>query len=136
MLLDLARTMMPGARMNPDTRAMIAAAVFAFVSGKRVAGMHDHASGKDRRIAAESRGKQVQGYDGDRSAGFGGQLPDLYDSAAHSFVSLDLDGAKAQGFDHASATAYTAQVSDQRVQVFDHGEGAWFTFDMLVAGPG
>jgi hypothetical protein len=97
--------------------------------------MHDHFSGKDLRIAAECRGNQLQGYDGDRGAGFGGQLPDLFDAGAQSFVSLEIDGAKAQGFDHASATAYTAQVEDRRVQVFDYGENAWFTFDMVVAGP-
>ena len=114
---------------------MIAAAAFAFITGHKVAGMHDHFSGKDLRIAAERRGNQLQGYDGDRGAGFGGQLPDLFDAGAQSFVSLEIDGAKAQGFDHASATAYTAQVEDRRVQVFDYGENAWFTFDMVVAGP-
>ncbi len=120
--------------MEPQTRAVIAAAAFAFIAGKKVAGMHDHSSGKDLRIGAESRGNHVQGYDGDRSVGFGGQLPELYDNGTRSFVSMDIDGATAQGFDRASASAYTAEVTDQRVQLYDHGEAAWFTFDIMVAG--
>lgn len=112
---------------------MIAAAAFAFITGKKVAGMHDHASGKDRRIAAEARGEQLQGYDGDRASGFGGALPDLYDAGTSSFVALQIEGQTAQGFDHLSSTAFTAEVSDTRAQIYDHGESAWFTFDIQVA---
>lgn len=122
--------------MAPHTRTMIAASAFAFITGKKVAGMHDHSSGKDLRIAAECRGDQLQGYDGDRSVGFGGKLPELYDAGARSFVSLEIDGASAQGFDRSSSTAFTARITDQRVQLYDHGEGAWFTFDIEVVGPG
>ncbi len=122
--------------MAPHTRAMIAAAAFAFITGKKVAGMHDHSSGMDLRIAAEVRGNQLQGYDGDRSTGFGGALPELYDAGSRTFVSLEIDGANAHGFDRASATAFTVQVTDQRVQLYDHGAGAWFTFDLELGGAG
>lgn len=121
--------------MAPHTRALIAAAAFAFITGKKVAGMHDHSTGRDLRIAAECRGNQLQGFDGDRSVGFGGELPELYDAGTRTFVSLEIDGANAQGFDRASSTAFTAHVTDQRVQLYDHGEGAWFTFDLEVGVP-
>ncbi len=120
--------------MAPQTRAIIAAAAFAFITGKKVAGMHDHSSGKDLRIAAESLGNQLQGYDGDRSVGFGGMLPEIFDAGTRNFVSMDIDGTTAQGFDRASASAFTAEVADQRVQLYDHGEEAWFTFDIELAG--
>jgi hypothetical protein len=121
--------------MAPHARAMIAAAAFAFITGKKVAGMHDHSSGKDLRIAAECRGDQLQGYDGDRSCGFGGALPELYDAGARSFVALEIDGANAQGFDRASASAFSAHIADQRVQLYDHVKSAWFTFDIEVVEP-
>lgn len=112
---------------------MIAAAVYAFLSGQKVAGMHDHASGRDLQIAAEARGGQLQGYDGDRKAQFGGALPELYDAGDRTFVSLAIEGTKASGFDRRSSTAYAAQASELRVQLYDYGVGAWFTFDIQVA---
>lgn len=119
--------------MQPHTRAMIAAASFAFVTGRKVAGLYDHAAGKDLRIAAERRGDQLQGVDGDRSAHFGGKLPDLYDGGDDSFVSFAIDGANVQGYDRGSSTAYTAQVTDGLVQVYDHGQLTWFAYDVQDA---
>ncbi len=120
--------------MVPHTRAMVAAAAFAFITGKKVAGMHDHSSGRDLRIAAEARGNLLQGFDGDRSAGFGGTLPELYDNGDKTFVSLEIEGAKAHGHDRGSASSYTVQVTGQQVQLYDHGHTAWFTFDIEPAG--
>ena len=66
--------------MPPHTRAMIAAAAHAFITGNKVAGVYDHSTGRHLRIAAEARGQQLQGYDGDRAARFGGTLPEIYDA--------------------------------------------------------
>jgi hypothetical protein len=52
--------------MQPHTRVVIAAAAYAFVTGKKVAGVYDHAAGRHLRIAAEARGEHLQGHDGDR----------------------------------------------------------------------
>jgi hypothetical protein len=119
--------------MKPHTRAMIAAAAYAFMSGQKVAGLHDHASGRDLQIAAEARGGQLQGYDGDRGTQFGGALPELYDVGEQAFVSLEINGTKATGYDRRSSNAYAAQVSEGRVQLYDYGQGAWFAFDIQVA---
>ncbi len=119
--------------MNPHTRAMIAAAAYAFISGQKVAGLHDHASGRDLQIAAEARKGQLQGYDGDRAVQFGGALPELFDAGDRTFVSIDINGTKVSGYDRKSAHAYAAQVSDQRVQLYDYGPGTWFTYDIQVA---
>lgn len=112
---------------------MIAAAAYAYIAGKKVAGMHDHASGRDLQIAAESRGNHLQGFDGDRSAQFGGSLPELFDAGSGNFVSLEIDGLNARGFDRASSGSYTAQVSDSRVQLYDYSQGTWFAFSVQVA---
>jgi hypothetical protein len=112
---------------------MIAAAAYAFISGQKVAGMHDHASGRDLQIAAESRGNQLQGYDGDRSVQFGGTLPELFDAGDGTFVSLEIDGQKVRGFDRGSSGSYTAQVSEQRVQLYDYSQAAWFAFSIQIA---
>ena len=85
--------------MQPHTRAMIAASAHAIIIGKKVAGIYDHAAGRHLRIAAECRGGRVQAVDGDRSARFGGTLPELYDEADRAFVSLETDGATARGYD-------------------------------------
>lgn len=121
--------------MSPHTRAMVAAAAYAFITGRKVAGIYDHTTQSDRQIAAESRGDQLQGFDGDRSAKFGGTLPELYDAGDKAFVSFAIEGAKAQGYDRASGSAYVAQVTDLVVQVFDHGRSAWFAFEIREAEP-
>jgi len=118
--------------MVPHTRAMVAAAAYAFIAGKKVAGVHDHASGRDLRIAAECRGDRLQGFDGDRSVKFGGTLPEIYDAGDKTFVSFEIDGTKVQGFDRGSSGAYAAQVTDQLVQLYDHSQSTWFAFGIQV----
>jgi hypothetical protein len=116
--------------MLPHTRALIAASAFAFITGKKVAGLYDHATARHLKIAAEARGESLQGFDGDRSAKFGGTLPELYDTHSRTYISMTIDGATAQGFDRGAQVAYTANVTDRGVQLYDHGQGAWFAFDV------
>lgn len=118
--------------MSPRTRAIVAAAVHAFMFGKKVAGVHDHASGQDLRIAAEVRGDQLQGMDGDRSSKFSGSRTEIYDAAENTFVSLEIDGLKAHGFDRGSSSQYSLTVTDQVVQLYDHSAGAWFAYSIQV----
>lgn len=119
--------------MLPHTRAIVAAAAYAFISGRKVAGVHDHAQERDLQIAAEARGEQLQAYDGDRSARFGGTLPELYDAGDEAFVSLAIDGQTAQGYDRKSSSHYSLKVTDAVVQLYDHGSAAWFAFSIQVA---
>jgi hypothetical protein len=112
---------------------MIAAAAFACVTEKKVAGIYDHAAGRDLQIAAERRGDQLQGFDGGRGAKFGGTLPELYDAGDKAFVSFTIDGTKVEGYDRGSSGFYTAQVTDAVVQVFDHSQNAWFAYDIQNA---
>jgi hypothetical protein len=119
--------------MLPHTRALLAASAHAFITGNKVAGVYDHAAGRHLRIAAESREAHLQGFDGDRSARFGGTLPEVYDAADKAFISLELDGATARGHDRGSATSYEARVTENVVQLYDHGQSAWFAFDIQVA---
>lgn len=119
--------------MHPHTRAMVAASAHAVIIRKKVAGVYDHAAALHRRIAAECRGDRLQGVDGDRSAIFGGALPELYDDGDKAFLPLDVDGHTARGYDRGSAGFYVAEVSDRLVQIFDHRENAWFAFDIQVA---
>ncbi|MEM7687660.1 MAG: hypothetical protein AAF291_01430 [Pseudomonadota bacterium] len=116
--------------MSPHTRAMIAAATFAVITGKKVAGIYDHAAGQRLKIAAECRGDQLQGFDGDRGAKFGGTLPEIYDAGDQSYVSITIDGASASGHDRASAGDYSARVADGVVQLYDYAEDAWFAYDV------
>ena len=124
--------------MRSHTRALVAAAAFTFATGKKVAGIYDHSAARDRRIAAECRGDRLQGFDGDRGVKFGGTLPELYDAGDRTFVSFETDGEtmhdlKIRGFDRGTSTFYTAQVRDGLVQIFDHGENAWFSYDIQNA---
>ncbi len=119
--------------MKSHTRAMIAAATFATVTGKKVAGVRDHASGRDLRIAAEYRDGRLQGFDGDRAASFGGTLPEIHDSGDKIFISMEIDGATAKGFDRGSGGFYEARVSEGLVQVFDHSLSLWFAYDIQDA---
>jgi hypothetical protein len=119
--------------MLPHTRAMAVAAAFAFITGRKVAGLYDHTAARHLRIAAEARGAHLQGYDGDRAARFGGELPELYDAADKAFIAIEIGGLTARGHDRGSATDWSATVTDRQVQLYDHGEAAWFAFDVQVA---
>lgn len=119
--------------MSPHTQAMIAAAAHAFMFGNRIVGVHDHQSGQDLRIAAEARGNRLQGFDGDRSARFGGTPSELYDAGGDAFVSIEIDGLKARGYDRGSSGHYSLSVAGRVVQLYDHAAGAWFAFSIQVA---
>lgn len=119
--------------MFPHTRAMVAAAAYAFIFDQKVAGVHDHATGRDLRIAAEARGDRLQGVDADRSAKFGGTRFELHDAGDGSFVSLEIDGLTARGYDRGSAGHYSLSATDRMVQLYDHAEGAWFAFSIQLA---
>lgn len=119
--------------MLPHTRAMVAAATFAYIARKPVAGVYDHAANRRLPIAAEARGDRLLAFDEERSAEFGGSLPELYDAGDKAFVSLEIDGARAKGYDRTSSSFYTAQVEDGVVQVYDHEHGAWFAYDIQDA---
>jgi hypothetical protein len=111
---------------------MLAAAAYAYVAGRKVAGVHDHWSSQDLAIAAECRGGQLQGFDGDRGAPFGGALPELYDAGDKAFVTMEVAGAQVRGFDRGSSSHYAGTVAGQQVQIYDYSQDAWFAFDILV----
>jgi hypothetical protein len=122
--------------MQPHTRALIAVSTHAIITGKKIVGIYDHAEGRHLRIAAECRGNRLQALDGDRRARFGGTLPELYDEGDAAFVSLETDGVRASGYDWASSGFYTAEVAERQVQIYDHSESAWFTFDVQLLEDG
>lgn len=109
---------------------MVAAATFAIITGRKVAGVYDHASGTSLKIAAERRDDRVQAFDGERGVQFGGTLPELYDAGDESHVSFDVAGDKVSGHDRLSSSDYSAQVEGGVVQLYDYGESAWFAFDI------
>jgi hypothetical protein len=119
--------------MSPHTRAMVVAAAHAFIFGKKVAGIHDHETGRDLRIAAETHEGRLQGFDGDRSAKFSGTASELYDAGDKAFVSLEIDGLAAKGYDRGSSSHYSLTATDEVVQLYDHAAGAWFAFSVQVA---
>lgn len=119
--------------MQPPIRAVIAAAAHAFVIRRKVAGLYDHHAARDLRVAAEARGRHLQGYDGERDARFGGTLPDLRDMGEDASIHMVIEGAEARGFDRGSSSHFTARVTDEQVQLYDHGENAWFAFDVRTA---
>ena len=119
--------------LPPYVRAMIVASAHAFVTGTRVAGVYDHSAGRHLRIAAESRGEHLQGFDGGRQARFGGTLPDLGDANGEAKVHMEVLGSTVRGYDRGSSTHFTAEVAGRSVQLFDHARGEWFAFDVQVA---
>ncbi|MEW9856488.1 hypothetical protein [Novosphingobium sp. M1R2S20] len=119
--------------MKPHTRGMVAAAAFAYLTDKKVAGLYDHSAGRDLQIAAEFRGDQLQGFDGDRAAKFGGTLPEIHDAGDKTFVSFEVEGATVKGYDRGTSTFYSAQVADGVAQVYDYAAQAWFAYDVQDA---
>lgn len=118
--------------MHAHTRVIVAAIAHAFIVRKKVAGVYDHASGRHLRIAAEARGEYLQGFDGERSARFGGKLPEIYDAGDEAFLSVEIDGDTARGYDRDSSSAFSAKVTDRLVQLYDHARNEWFAFDVHV----
>ena len=119
--------------MQSHTRALIAASAYSVITGKKAAGLYDHALGEHRRIAAECRGNRVQGVDGDRSATFGGTLPELYDDGDKAFISLEIEGSGARGYDRGTQGHYTVEVADPVIRVYDYGAASWFAFEVQLA---
>ena len=119
--------------MQPHTRAMIATATYALVTGKKVAGVYDHTAARHLCIAAEARGGHLQGYDGNRNARFGGILPELREAGDGAQVHIAVDGSTARGCDRTSSRHFTAEVTEALVQFYDHGVGTWFAFQVQVA---
>ncbi|MFT4055973.1 MAG: hypothetical protein QM681_15830 [Novosphingobium sp.] len=116
--------------MQAHTRSTIAAAAFAILTGRKVAGIYDHSISVDLQIAAEFHDGRLQGFDGTRGVKFGGTLPEVYDAGDKTFVSIEIDGAQVKGYDRASSTFFAARVEDGLVQVYDYGQGAWFAYDV------
>jgi hypothetical protein len=131
--LAFSQTRVSGGAMSPHTRAMIAASAFAYATGQKVAGVHDHAAGRDLRIAAEARGAHLQGYDGDRATKFGGTSPELYDGGDKTFATLEIDGLTAQGYDRGSSSHYRLTITGEIVQLYDHGPSKWFDYSIQRA---
>ena len=119
--------------MLAHTRAMVAAAAYALVKRQKVAGLHDHSTHRDLDVAAEARGNQVQGKDGERAVMFGGTLPEVFDAGDKTYVSFAIEGDRVTGYDRGTSSHYVAEVTDKRVQLFDHVDELWITFDVQVA---
>src|ERR1700748_2101327 len=100
---------MSGSVMQSHTRALVAASAYAVIVGKKVAGLYDHAAGRHLRIAAECRDNRLQGIDGDRPAAFGGRLPEIHDQGDKAFLSMEIEGRTARGYDRGSAGFYVAE---------------------------
>lgn len=115
--------------MTSQTRSIIAASAFAIVTGKKAAGLYDHAEARDVRIAAECREGRLQGVDGERSVMFGGALPEVL-VGDRDVLSITSDDAGVRVYDRTAAAYYTVQVNGGVVQVFDHAASAWFTYDV------
>jgi len=114
--------------MQPDIRAIIAASSHALVTGKTVAGLYDQTADRHRRIAAEARGEHLQGLDGDRNVKFGGTLPELTETGTGAAIYMEIAEEATQGFDRSTSGHFTCRIEDQVVQLYDHADGAWFTF--------
>jgi hypothetical protein len=119
--------------MQPHIRAIIAASAHALVTGKKVAGLYDHTAGRHLRIAAEAQAQHLQGYDGDRNVRFGGTLPELRDSGEGASLHMVIDGGAARGYDRSTSSHFSVTTTERVVQLYDHAEEAWFTFDVQVA---
>jgi hypothetical protein len=119
--------------MQPHIRATIAAGAYAFVTGKKVAGLYDHSAGRHLRIAAEAQAEHLQGYDGDRHARFGGTLPELRDTGAGTSIHMEVQENVVRGYDRSSSGHFSADIGEQMVQLYDYTEGAWFVFHVQVA---
>lgn len=119
--------------MQPHTRAIVAASAHALVTGKKVAGLYDHAARRHLRIAAEARSGHLQGYDGERDARFGGILPELSDAGDGALVHMEIGAGTARGYDWSSSGHFTANIADRLVQLYDHADAAWFMFSVQVA---
>jgi hypothetical protein len=119
--------------MKSHVRAIVAASAHSYITGRKVAGLYDHATGRHLRIAAEARAEHLQGYDGDRDSRFGGSLPDLQDVREGASIHMAIEGSTARGYDRSSSGHFTVAASDRSVQLYDHAETAWFSFDVQTA---
>ncbi|WP_230483008.1 hypothetical protein [Sphingomonas sp. Leaf21] len=114
--------------MQPETRAIVAAASHAFVTGRKVAGIYDQTADRHLLIAAEARGEHLQGLDGDRNVKFGGTLPELRETGSGAAIYMEVGEDGAKGFDRSTSGHFTCRIEDQVAQLYDHAIGAWFSY--------
>lgn len=119
--------------MHNHTRAMIAACAYAVITGRTVAGLYDHTAAAHLDIAAQARDGRVQGADGHRPARFGGTLPEIFDAADKAWISLEIEGRKARGYDRGTQEHCAVEVAGAVANVYDYAAAAWFAFEPRFA---
>lgn len=125
----------PHAPPHAPLRALAAAAAHALVTGRKVAGLYDHAAARERAIAAECRAPSLRGHDGDRGCAFGGTLPSLHDAGSGSGFSLAHEGGRTWGR-FGTGGDFTIGLREGLVQLYDHAAAQWFAYDIREENSG
>lgn len=106
--------------MIPNLRACLANVAARLNGGQVNAAVYDHTQGKLIPLSGSVGPSAVNVYDHDRSAHVTGSVPTLYDHGTKRHVSLVMNGAVFNGYDHFSGLHYSGRINGSAVTIFDH----------------
>ena len=123
--------MVAGENMNPNTRALVAAAAARIVSGGgQVGAVYDYSQSRHIQLSGSINDDQVSLYDYDRGCHFSGSGGSLYDYGRSSHVSLQVSGNNFSGYDYGDGHHFTGSVSGKSVSIYDYGESSHFSYSV------
>ena len=60
-------------------------------------------------------------------------MPELRDTGEGVSLHIEIKDDAVRGYDRSSAGHFSAKMTERLVQLYDHAEGAWFSFDVQTA---
>lgn len=115
----------------PEIRACLSALAIAHNTQKPVTSIYDYAKSEHHDISATFKGNILLGFDIQRASRLTGTLPNIHDSDLNNHFTLERDGNRYRGYDHASKTHFDIEVNDRAASFYDHDEKEWSQFSAV-----
>lgn len=116
--------------MDKGTRACVAYVAGRLVSGVETGSIYDHSESKHVSISGEVYSKRIAVYDYGRNCHFSGNPPNLFDYGTSSHLTLNVEGARFDGYDFHGKSHFSGSVSGGNVDVYDFAESRHFSYSI------
>ena len=120
--------------MKPNIRACVAYVAIRLISGCAASSVYDHARSRSIRIDGAVGPTNVDVYDYDRGAHFGGGgfngAFELYDHGAAHHVELRIEGKTFEGYDYGEACPFSGDVNDTTASLYDFAKVSHFDYSV------
>jgi hypothetical protein len=119
--------------MKPRTRACVAFIAGSFITGKPLRSVYDHGQGKHINFSGSIQKGTVNVYDHDAGCHISGNVDQsklaLFHHGNTKHLNIDINGSQFNGYDYDTGH-FQGTVNGASVTIFDHGEGAHFSYSL------